>query len=99
MAFISRTSTRRRRRPRHRRSSRRTTLPARSRHAVQHREGLVPGFTKRYGCKLLVYYEAYDDLQDARLRELQMKEWKRSWKIRLIEEKNLEWDDLYPTLF
>ena len=65
----------------------------------QHREGLVPGFTKRYGCKLLVYYEAYDDLQDARLRELQMKEWKRSWKIRLIEEKNLEWDDLYPTLF
>ena len=65
----------------------------------QHREGLVPGFTKRYGCKLLVYYEAYDDLQDARLRELQMKEWKRSWKIRLIEEKNLEWDDLYPPLF
>jgi len=64
----------------------------------QHREGLVPGFTKRYGCKLLVYYEAYDDLQDARLRELQMKEWKRSWKVRLIEEDNLEWDDLYPTL-
>ena len=65
----------------------------------QHREGLVPGFTKRYGCKLLVYFEAYDDLQDARLRELQMKEWKRSWKIRLIEENNLEWADLYPTLF
>ena len=64
----------------------------------QHREGLVPGFTKRYGCKLLVYFEAYDDLQDARLRELQMKEWKRSWKVRLIEENNLEWDDLYPTL-
>jgi putative endonuclease len=65
----------------------------------QHSEGLVPGFTKRYGCKLLVYFEAYDDLQDARLRELQMKEWKRSWKIRLIEENNLEWADLYPTLF
>jgi putative endonuclease len=64
----------------------------------QHREGLVPGFTKRYGCKLLVYFEVYDDLQDARLRELQMKEWKRSWKIRLIEENNLEWADLYPTL-
>ncbi|MDP9423797.1 MAG: GIY-YIG nuclease family protein [Pseudomonadota bacterium] len=64
----------------------------------QHREGLVPGFTKRYGCKLLVYFEAYDDLQDARLRELRMKEWKRSWKVRLIEENNLEWVDLYPTL-
>ena len=65
----------------------------------QHREGLVPGFTKRYGCKLLVWFEVYDDLQAARLREMQMKEWKRSWKVRLIEEKNLEWDDLYPTLF
>ena len=64
----------------------------------QHREGLVPGFTKRYGCKLLVYFEVYDDLQDARQRELQMKEWKRSWKVRLIEENNLEWADLYPTL-
>jgi len=65
----------------------------------QHREGLVPGFTKRYGCKLLVYYETYENLQDARVRELQIKEWRRSWKIRLIEENNLEWDDLYPTLF
>ncbi|MFL6724069.1 MAG: GIY-YIG nuclease family protein [Sphingomicrobium sp.] len=65
----------------------------------QHREGLVPGFTKRYGCKLLVWFEACGDLQGARLRELQMKEWQRAWKIRLIEDKNLEWDDLYPTLF
>ena len=64
-----------------------------------HREGLIPGFTKRYGCKLLVWFEAHDDLQEARQRELQMKEWKRAWKIRLIEEKNLEWKDLYPTLF
>ena len=38
--------------------------------AFQHREGLVPGFTKRYGCNLLVWYEAFDDLQDARLREV-----------------------------
>lgn len=66
--------------------------------AYEHRDGLVSGFTKRYGCKLLVWYEAYDDLQDARLRELKLKEWKRSWKVRLIEERNLEWDDLYPTL-
>jgi putative endonuclease len=67
--------------------------------AWEHRNGLVPGFTKRYGCKLLVWFEAYDDLQDARRCELQMKEWKRAWKVRLIEEKNLEWIDLYPTLF
>ena len=65
----------------------------------QHREGLVDGFTKRYGCRQLMYFEVFDDLQDARLRELQMKEWKRSWKVRLIEENNLEWADLYPTLF
>ena len=67
--------------------------------AGEHREGLVDGFTKKYGCKLLVWFEAHDDLQEARQRELQIKEWKRSWKIRLIEEQNLEWDDLYPTLF
>jgi putative endonuclease len=64
----------------------------------QHREGLVVGFTKRYGCKALVWFECFDDLEQARRRELQMKEWKRSWKVRLIEERNLEWDDLYPTL-
>ena len=64
-----------------------------------HREGLISGFTKRYGCKLLVWYEAFDDIQQSRHRELQMKEWKRAWKIKLIEERNLDWDDLYPTLF
>ena len=65
----------------------------------EHRESLVDGFTKRHGCKLLVWFEAHDDLEEARKRELQVKEWKRAWKIRLIEEKNLDWDDLYPTLF
>ena len=64
----------------------------------EHREGVIGGFTKRYGCKLLVWFEVYDDLQEARLRELRMKEWNRAWKIRLIEERNLDWDDLYPTL-
>ena len=71
-------------------------LPGR---AYQHREGLADGFTKRYGCKLLVWFEAHENLQDARLRELQIKEWKRSWKIRLIEETNPDWRDLYPDLF
>jgi putative endonuclease len=65
----------------------------------EHKNGVVPGFTKKYGCKLLVWYEAHEDLQQARQRELQMKEWQRKWKIRLIEEANLDWNDLYPTLF
>ena len=43
----------------------------------EHRTGMVRGFTKRHGCKLLVWYEAYDDLEEARRRELQMKKWKR----------------------
>ena len=64
----------------------------------QHREGLVPGFTKRYGCKRLVWYEAHEDLEEARRRELQIKEWKRAWKIKLIEESKLDCDDLYPSL-
>ena len=63
-----------------------------------HREGLIDGFTKKHGCKLLVWFEAHDDLHEARRRELQIKEWKRAWKIRLIEEENFEWNDLYPTL-
>jgi putative endonuclease len=67
--------------------------------AYEHREGLIGGFTKRYGCKLLVWFEAFDDLQEARQRELRMKEWRRPWKIKRIEEDNLDWNDLYPTLF
>ena len=64
----------------------------------EHRNGVVRGFTKKYGCKLLVWYAAYDDLQEARYRELQMKKWKRLWKLREIEETNPDWRDLYPTL-
>lgn len=64
----------------------------------EHRNGLVPGFTRKYGCKLLVWYAAYDDLQEARLRELQMKKWKRLWKLSEIEQMNPDWRDLYPTL-
>lgn len=61
----------------------------------QHREGLIEGFTRKYGCKRLVWYQHFDDLQDARRREVQMKEWKRAWKIELIEAANPEWRDLY----
>jgi putative endonuclease len=65
----------------------------------EHRNGIVPGFTKKHGCKLLVWFEVHEDLQEARQRELRMKEWNRAWKIKLIEDSNLDWDDLYPTLF
>ncbi len=67
--------------------------------AYEHCEGLIEGFTRKHGCKMLVWFEGYDDLQEARRRELQIKEWKRAWKIRLIEEANLDWNDLYPSLF
>jgi putative endonuclease len=64
----------------------------------EHRNGFVPGFTRKHGCKLLVWYEAHDDLHEARLRELQMKKWKRLWKLSTIELANPDWRDLYPEL-
>ncbi|MFC3442099.1 GIY-YIG nuclease family protein [Sphingobium rhizovicinum] len=67
--------------------------------AYQHRNALVDGFTKEHGCTMLVWFEAYDDLQEARRRELQMKKWKRAWKIALIEQENPRWRDLFETLF
>jgi putative endonuclease len=66
--------------------------------AWEHRNGVVPGFTRKYGCKLLVWYQAYDDIQQARLRERQMKKWKRIWKLSEIEQMNPGWDDLYLAL-
>ena len=71
-------------------------LPAR---VYQHRNGLVEGFTKKDGCKRLVWYEVHDELESARYRELQLKKWNRQWKLRLIEEKNPDWDDLFESLF
>ena len=64
----------------------------------QHREGVVPGFTKRYGLKGLVYFEAYDDISVAIQREKNVKHWPRTWKVRLILASNPEWRDLYETL-
>jgi len=59
---------------------------------------LIDGFSKDKGCHVLVWYEAFDDLQEARRRELQMKKWKRNWKIKLIEADNPQWKDLFPGL-
>jgi len=64
----------------------------------QHREGVVPGFTKRYGVHRLVFYEAYGSILDAIEREKELKKWHRDWKIRLIEQTNPEWVDLYDDL-
>ena len=64
----------------------------------QHREGLVEGFTSRYGLKRLVYYERFEDIRDAIQREKTIKHWPRAWKVRLIHGMNPEWDDLYELL-
>lgn len=61
---------------------------------MQHRGDTGSVFTKKYGVGILVYYEMFHYVNDAIAREKCIKRWKREWKIRLIEEKNLEWDDL-----
>lgn len=61
----------------------------------QHKTKAVPGFTARYGCDRLVYYEIHDSAEAAITREKQMKEWRRDWKIALIERDNPDWRDLY----
>ena len=66
--------------------------------AYQHREGLVSGFTSKYGCKILVWYEAHATMIDAITREKQIKAGSRADKIALIESMNPEWKDLYDTL-
>ena len=68
------------------------------RRAYEHREGLIKGFSKRYGLKLLVYCEEHDDIRDAIQREKTIKHWPRTWKVRLIHRMNPEWADLYDQL-
>lgn len=68
------------------------------RRAHEHREGAIPGFTKRYELKRLVWYEAHDSIAAAIQREKTMKTWYRAWKVRLIRDMNPEWRDLYPDL-
>ena len=64
----------------------------------EHREGVVEGFTKCYGVRKLVWFEVHDNAESAITREKQLKEWRRAWKIDLIEERNPWWQDLYVTL-
>jgi putative endonuclease len=69
-----------------------------SRRIWEHREGVIDGFSKRYGLKRLVYYEPYDDIRSALQREKNLKHWPRAWKLALIHEMNPDWEDLYERL-
>jgi putative endonuclease len=63
----------------------------------QHREDAVDGFTSKYGVHMLVWYEIHESIEAAITREKQIKKWNRAWKLRLIEESNPNWQDLYLT--
>jgi putative endonuclease len=64
----------------------------------EHREGLIPGFTQKYGLKRLVWFEPHETMAHAIHREKMLKKYKRDWKINLIELDNPLWEDLYPAL-
>jgi putative endonuclease len=64
----------------------------------EHRSKVVPGFTKKYGVSRLVYFEGFGDVEVAIRREKRLKKWPRAWKIRLIEQANPDWHDLYPVI-
>ena len=64
----------------------------------EHKIKAVPGFTAKYGVDRLVWFEIHETLESALRREKQIKEWRRAWKIVLIEENNPHWGDLYQSL-
>ena len=64
----------------------------------EHKNALIEGFTKKYGIKMLVYYEIHENVEGAITREKQIKKWQRSWKLKMREEKNPEWRDLYADI-
>jgi putative endonuclease len=68
------------------------------RRGYEHRTKAADGFTTRYGVDKLVWFEIYDDALAAIAREKELKKWRRAWKVRLIEENNREWVDLYAEI-
>jgi len=64
----------------------------------EHKEKINKGFTSKYKVDKLVYYETYNDINEAITREKQLKTWNRQWKINLIEKENPNWEDLYNSL-
>lgn len=65
------------------------------RRVYEHRQGLVEGFTRKHNVKMLVWFEVHETAEAAIVREKQIKEWKRAWKLELIENGNSDWRDLY----
>ena len=63
-----------------------------------HKQDVVEGFTRKYGVKMLVYFEPHETAESAITGEKQLKKWERAWQIRLIEQSNPEWRDLYGTI-
>jgi len=68
------------------------------RRLFEHKAKLVPGFTKTYGIVMLVYYEEYSSILEARAREATLKRWRRAWKMELIDKFNPDWRDLAEEL-
>jgi putative endonuclease len=68
------------------------------RRVAEHRDGVVPGFTKTYNVKMLVYFEEHESVLDAIKREKRVKRWARAWKIALIRDSNPEWRDLFDQI-
>jgi putative endonuclease len=68
------------------------------RRVFEHRMGQVPGFTKQYNVHRLVCFEQFGDIENAIRREKRLKKWNRAWKIQLIEQRNPNWDDLFPAI-
>jgi putative endonuclease len=64
----------------------------------EHKNNLVDGFTKKYGVHMLVYYQQFEDIESAILEEKRLKNWRREWKLKLIEKDNADWKDLYEGL-
>jgi len=64
----------------------------------EHKNGAMDGHTKKYSIKRLVYFEIYDDFDNAVKREKQLKKWHRQWKVDLIEKDNPDWNELYRTI-
>ncbi len=64
----------------------------------EHKNKFVPSFTEKYNVAMLVYYEIFNDIKLAAAREKRLKEWKRQWKIELIEKMNPNWRDLYQEI-
>ena len=64
----------------------------------EHKNDVVEGFTKKYKVHVLVYFEVHEDVNEAILREKQLKRWNRAWKVELIERDNPHWEDLYPEM-